>query len=389
MSKRCFALIALFVGQILAGSAAAADKWSIGFNEPFIAGHMQVSGECTDCPTNSYLTTLPTINSRLQDLAANRHVGMFREIIPLSALRPTATTNNYDTAIDVLSIYQGYNLNVVVTFGLPLPPWMTVSGSTWLVMPDDDASWTTLKNTLSNEMGSFVSALWNSPRMNRTWMQEHLYIEGFNEFDSLQTLSGQTNKASPARAADLQNGIQFTLNALGLPIQTLMPSVVGAYTGYSPMPANLQAQYMHDYYQAGGSGLPNAHIYVRNDTADQGYTVLLGKLRSQVQAITSALPTSLQGQLVIGETGAADRLDPYCTASSSSPTLAIDQRDQYYAAVAADPTINSQVSKLIFWRLMNLPPSQIPTCEAFYGVVNYDNSSYKNIGLNLFNYLSQ
>lgn len=391
LNRICFIAVAVWMAAWTT-SLHAADKWDIGFNEPFVAGYMQLINQCEQCPTNSYPASAAMMAARVGDLAGNHHVGIYREIIPVQALRPSPGVNRYDTAIDILSVYSNYNVNLVITFGLPIPAWMSVTGDRGLVMPESDTDWTTLKNTLSWEMGNFVKALWDSPRINKTWLQERVYIEGFNEFDSLLTLSNQRNRASPQRAADLQNGIQTVLNYYGIPVKTSMPSVVGVYAGYVPTPTNIQAQYMADYYAAGGTGVPNAHIYVRNDNAGQGYVDLLGKLRLQVQAINAWLPTSQRGRLIIGETGAADRLAPYCTSASAGATLDIAQRDQYYAAVAADPTINAQVDKILFWRMMNLPvaqvtQAQIDGCEAFYGVVNDDNSSYKNIGLNLFNYL--
>ncbi|MDF0501645.1 hypothetical protein POK33_13040 [Burkholderia cenocepacia] len=376
-------VIGIFVNTFAVG----AGEWLIGFNEPFVAGYMQSLGQCPGCPTNTYQASQDLITGRILDLAANNHVGAFREIVPLSALHSSQNATNYQPAIDIIAKYSEFNLTLVLTLGLPMPAWMTPTGDGFNVMPDDDASWGTLKNTLSWEMGNFVSALWNSPKISRAWMLSHLYVEGFNEFDSLHTLSGSTNRASPARAADLQNGIQWVLNQYGIQVKTLMPSVVGAYSGYQSPPSNLQAQYVTDYYSAGGSGAPNVHVYVRNDDAGQGYSVMLGKLRNQVAAINASLPASQKGQIVLGETGASDRVDPYCTASTSASTLEISQRDLYYAAVAADSQINSQVNMILFWRLMNLPVAQIPNCEAFFGAVNQDNSGYKGVGVNLFNYL--
>jgi len=369
-------------------AAHAASKWDIGFNEPFVAGYMQQVGQCEQCPTNSYPANPSMVASRLLDLVGTQHVGVYREIIPLRALRPTSTTNRYETAIDILSIYSNYNANLVITFGLPIPDWMSQTGSRDQIMPVDDASWTVLKNSLSQETGDFVRALWNSPRINRTWLQERVYFEGFNEFDSLLTVQNTRDHASPQRAADLQNGIQTVLNSYGLPVHTLMPSVVGVYAGYSTQPPNLIAKYMSDYYAAGGTGLPNAHIYV-NANASQGASFMLAGLRAQVVAISNALPASMKGQLYIGETGAADRLAPYCTADSQASTLDIAERDGYYASVAMDPTIASRTHTILFWRLMNLPIAQLPQCDALYGVVHDDNSGYKGVGTNLFNYLKQ
>ena len=229
LNRICFIAVAVWMAAWTT-SLHAADKWDIGFNEPFVAGYMQLINQCEQCPTNSYPASAAMMAARVGDLAGNHHVGIYREIIPVQALRPSPGVNRYDTAIDILSVYSNYNVNLVITFGLPIPAWMSVTGDRGLVMPESDTDWTTLKNTLSWEMGNFVKALWDSPRINKTWLQERVYIEGFNEFDSLLTLSNQRNRASPQRAADLQNGIQTVLNYYGIPVKTSMPSVVSRNT---------------------------------------------------------------------------------------------------------------------------------------------------------------
>lgn len=386
MFKRILASLIILLTSL---SSIGADKWSIGFNEPFIAGYMKSRGHyCADCPTNSYQADIPLITNRLLDLASQRHVGAFREIIPLEALRPTSTVRHHEDVIDVISIYSNFNLKLVITLGLPVPVWMAAPmNSGWKPMPVSDSNWSLTKDRIAYETADLIRSLWNSPRVSRAWMSSHLYVEGFNEFDSLQNPSGSTASATPGRAADLQNGIQWYLNNYGINVQTLMPSVVGVYEGYGIGVDRLR-QYVIDYYQANGSGLPNVHIYVRNDSPPDGYQALLNKLRERVVTIDQALPLSLKGSLVIGETGAADRVPSTCSASSDSPTLDISQRDSYYAAAAFDSEISSRTKLLLFWRLMNLPLSQLASCEAYFGAVHDDNSGYKGVGLNLFNYLS-
>lgn len=270
--------------------ANAADKWHIGFNEPFVTGYMQSIGyTCFGCPGNTYTASYNQISSRLLDLASNQHVGMYREIIPVSMLHPAQNEIRHSAAIDLLALYSDYDLNLVIAFGLPIPQWMISNNNVLQPMPSDDIAWNTLKNHLAKEMGDFALALWNSPKIRRDWLQTRVFIEGFNEFDSIQDSSGSNIYSSPTRAADLQNGIQWYLNYYDLPIQTLMPSLAGVYSGsgYSSLtPSQKIGTFMVDYYAASGSGWPNAHIYTGpNSTESAGYTEMLNKVRDSINVI--------------------------------------------------------------------------------------------------------
>ena len=49
-------------------SANAADKWHIGFKEPFVAGYMQSIGyTCFGCPTNTYTASYNEIREPLNN----------------------------------------------------------------------------------------------------------------------------------------------------------------------------------------------------------------------------------------------------------------------------------------------------------------------------------
>lgn len=400
-------LLTFLVGMNLIGAidAIAADKWNVGFNHLAVAGNMQRNGRCgTDkCPHNSDVVSPTESGARIYDLSANRHVGAFREIIPLAALAPTApstpggssTDRNYQDAIDVITSYSGYSDNLVIAFGLPLPSWMVGGrlGTYSNVMPASDADWELLKNKIAMEIGYFVKALWESPRINRTWMSTHLYIEGFNEFDSLENLEslGGGNpirgRATPVRAASLQNGVQWALNYFKLPVQTLMPSIVGAFPNMD-IPTYLSA-----YYAAYGTGLPNVHIYVDNATLAEANAAndFTAQFVQQVNRISAALPLPLQNQIYVTETGAAERDANYCQKSNPN-SMTPTQRAQLYAKIASNATTLAKVKSLLFWRLVKGPSSEELGCETYFGVdVALSPSagvSYNATGVNLFNYLN-
>jgi len=298
----------------------------------------------------------------------------------MALIQPLQGSTDYTDIISIISIYSNYNLNLVLSIGLPLPSWMTVTGSDYLIMPFDDGSWDILRQSLASATFSLINALWNSPAVSRQWMASHFYIEGFSEFDALLNVNWSTSSSTPVRAAFLQNSIQYLLDYYGLPINTLMPSVIGNYNG--------RAQFISDYYAYGGSGLPNVHIYNSSST----YNDSVNSIRSEVSAIAQVLPSSRQGQLVIGETGHSDITPPYCPAGSAG-AMDPGQRAYEYAAIAEDSYINANAGVILFWRLMDFDPQQTqnlsPNCEPFFGVVPVGGPYYNNVGLNLFSYLKQ
>ena len=79
-------------------------------------------------------------------------------------------------------------------------------------MPVSSTSWETLKDNLGYSLGGLLEAMWNSPSINRQWMANRLFVEGFNEFDGLEDPSGSTAYSSPQRAIDLTDGINYVIN---------------------------------------------------------------------------------------------------------------------------------------------------------------------------------
>ena len=397
--------ITLCVLGTITQQAFAADKWHIGFNDPSIAGYQVSLGRpCVNCPQNvtASLNSYSQIANRLLYLAqptqgqtAGGHVGVFREIVPLGGIRPSANVNYYNDVIDIVSIYSAYNLQLVLTLGLPVPDWimanlptMNVPRNTYFqVMPISDSDWVTLKNLLSWEMGNLIKALWDSPRIDRTWLTTQLFVEGFNEFDSLEDIStggtpiSRHQSSTPSRAADLQNGIQWVLSYYGINVQTTMPSIVGVY------PSLTMSQYIDSYYNTyNGSGLPNVHIYADTSLGNWNYKEQFFGTLSGVQAAVARRATSLAWQIIVSETGAAGRVNTYCT-SSDLGSLDWWNRNLLYADIASDPRA-ANISTLIFWRLSSLPDNSSLRCEAHYGIMDLG-GNFTPTGNNVFYYLNQ
>ena len=388
---KCMILVLASFLIVLTQTAAAATKSQIGFNEEWVSGYLENIGEyCSDCPTNTLSEPYNTINNIIYNQAAAQHVGSFREIIP-EALIEKDKANGYANIIKILQLYSGYNLHLTLVLGLPLAPGDSVTGSDYLVMPDSNAAWTTLKNTLSYSIGNLLNAMWNSPSISRTWMSTNLYVEGMNEFDALMDPNGSTAFSSPARAIDLTDGINYVINLYGISTYQTMPSIVGNYSGYAPG-VDARVQFVSDYYAQGGIGFPNVHIYAPTNNPNTTYVDVLNAVRAEVQAVTAAMPARLKGLLFLSETGHADVTPPYCNADNGTYGDSIDpaQRAQEYEAIAADPVIVQDIAVLTFWRLMTLPPTQVPSaeCESFFGVMDYKTLTYNSVGQNLFNYLN-
>ncbi len=392
----------------------AADKWSIGFNEPFVAQYLLHQGlgcnidfdpangnNISNCPSNMRPMALNEIDARLYDLATNQHVGIYREIIPVAMLHPIPGTTRYDKVLDVVDIYENYNLKLVLAFGLTVPSWMDVA-SNWQPMPQADADWDILKNHLSWEMGNLIKYLWDNERISQDWIRTHLFIEGFNEFDSLESVVGNNLDndpsndknmfSTPLRAAQLQGGIQWVLDYYGIETQMLMPSIVGQWDKLNGIIDDIETWwYLALYYAYGGDGYPNLHLYrddLYPDGTHGGAARMIEKVQESLQLLNTAIPSHYQNKIFLGEAGAADNYAD-CASALVGNKLSIPQREVFYRGIAEDSLINTMTMGITFWRLMNLPANWIPgvPCESFFGVVHDDNSGYKQVGIELFNYL--
>jgi hypothetical protein len=371
-------------GMSLATQAALTD-WTAGINEVWIAQYLLDQGlVCPNCPTNMQPRSLSAINCRLLDMAANRHVGVYREIVPLQMLQTQAPFSNpgndpYRAKIlDVVRLYYNYNLYLILTFGRPFPQWMSPQyggDGAWCVLPEpsDQTTWATLKNNMSWAVGDFVNWL-QLQGISSTWMSTHLVVEGMNEFDDLTTIPCDTvvdsRGATPQRAADYQGGINWVLNYYGIQTLQSSPSVVGNFAGYTGDAKQRIRRYLQDYYAAGGGGYPQMHFYASSVSA----------IRGAVTFVNFGLSLAWQNKVILGEVGWPEYV------SGSCPTgLPTAQRDTFYRDIYQDATIHNALFMLAFWRTMNLTPS-VPQheCERFFGVVHDDNSRYKVVGQNLF-----
>jgi hypothetical protein len=329
-------------------------------------------------PTNGSPRTLPDVTARVYDLAANHHMGMYRDIVPVEMLAPTRGDQTYWPHMKkVLTVFKNYNLHLILSFGSPLPQWMAPSSgapwSGWCIQPAADPDWEELKNDLAWTIGGFAATMANDPDF-AAWAQDHLYIEGFNEFDGVGTSQADGTctpwSGSAGRAADLQNGIAYVLDHYGAKVQTLMPSAVGG-----------NAQWVADYYAAGGSGLPNVHLYFPpGSTVQQALSFFEGKMAGFDQVV----PPSMQNRIYLGEIGVAEAVGG-CSAADAS---AMDDADQQalIQGVVTDPVVENATEAVVFWRLYDLPPTASGgnACENQFGITDIAGTTYDGAGTALF-----
>lgn len=388
----------VLLNMLIGRDVAAAGKYNIGFSETFITSYMNSIGKyCTSpstqiCPDNFVKTTYSNIAYILNDLAGNQHVGAYREVIPLNLLFNDDGSNNTSDVLKIIEVYSAYNVNLTITFAVPIPRYMSVNGSQFAIMPTSDADWNTLQNTLSNAIIYFIGAMSSDSNISHQWMASRLLLEGFNEFDGLTNLSGYTDSSTAQRAAELQNEIQSMLNYYGLSVQTTTPSIGGSLLSNGGV-RSIQ-QFLSDYYAYGGGGKPSVHLYIPGASTAAQVVYYMDSVLTGLNGnngILSVIPSNLKGQLIISESSSSTVTSGYCNASPNYPALPSSQKALELSSIASDPIINSNVQTLLFWRLMQLDPTTLRAnenlCEAFFGVATYNGTGYTPAGMNLFNYL--
>lgn len=75
---------------------------------------------------------------------------------------------------------------------------------------------------------------------------------------------------------------------------------------------------------------------------------------------------------------------PYCDEGLSS-----QEHAKLLKGIAEDKVIADATESIVYWRLMDLPIASNTGCEGTMGAIRYDNSGYKDSGINLINYLKE
>jgi hypothetical protein len=177
----CCALILGYQHAALSAvqSNGSPNKWAVGVNALFIMEYaMSLGIPCPNCPGNVAPHTLAEIQATLLDLAANQHVGTFREIIPFELLSPNGTNDpsgvqmpvdstNYAAIDAVISLYEQYNLHLILSIGNPVPAWAAPWGNGYgCFVPSyatDPTDFMTFKNNLGWTVGNYLNqVLWDS-----------------------------------------------------------------------------------------------------------------------------------------------------------------------------------------------------------------------------------
>jgi hypothetical protein len=352
-------------------------SWMIGLNEAYWAGSLLAVQNLSQISAGNvaYQPLAETARWTL-DLAANHHVGVHRDIIPLAMLAPLGPgdTTYWSELFAVLDVFKNYNLAYVVSFGSPMASWMLPPSDVvgWgTVCPKNRAEWPGLKNTLSWSIGQFLAAYGQSDPARLAWLKTHVFIDAFNEIDGVQ--SGGAPCTTPTEAASLTGGIAWVLSYYGIPAQMLTPSLVSG-----------NAPYLQQYYQAGGIGLPNVHIYfpVGGTPASN-----LSFFRAALANFQAAVPPAYASRIYVTETGISLAVAG-APAQLGAASMSEGDRNLLYHSLITDPQVAAATEALLFWRLYDL--SSAPTLyglphlegapwEARFGLVNSTGTAYNGV----------
>ena len=356
-------------------------SWMVGFNESFVLdSNPSAAANLPAMPTNNVPIPQGDIQAKLLDLVTNHHVGLYRDIISMEMIAPNQGDQSYWGQLkSELEMFKAYNLYLDLSFGSPIPQWMSAgmkdspTWSGWCPIPNSQGDWFILKNNIGWSVGQWLVAMANSDPSLASWMQTHLFIEGWNEFDAAGMMSGSTcvgNSGTATQAADLQNGIAYVLNQYGLQLQTLMPSMV---TG--------NEAFLTQYYAAGGTGLPNVHIYF---SGKNSVSSAVTWYEQAIERFQKALPANLANRIFITETGMPD-----IAGGCVSGGILESDRQLLYSQLLGDSKITSATEGIIFWRLNDLPIGTVPgvPCESTFGAID-TSGAYVPSTLSIFNSIS-
>lgn len=265
-----------------------------GFNELFALSHLnfvvpqyypQYSWVLQDVPQNMPAMPASKAASLLYNFEINgRNADVFRDIIALKTIEPTENFFPFDTELfSVLQEYQQRNVELILAFSKPYPSWI-------------DAKVQSLGGGLNVEMDVIAERIayflarqrtWYG--LDSTWMAEKLKIEPFNEFNA--EVSGNASYA-----ATLDNAVDLKLYYFGVPRKEVLASSIISGDEWQYL------DWWTNYYQAGGQGIPNIHLY---PTEDEGIDIdtIMTRWESVVARLQNPASLPNHNRIMIGEIG--------------------------------------------------------------------------------------
>ena len=285
---------AVATAPIASTATTVTPKPAVGFNTfNYLFGYAQYQGYPTTSSyaDNSAPYSLSLITNNL-DFLSQHGITNMREIVPELAMEDTSIF--YPAAASVMSAYQKDNFTLLLALGRPTVGQDLSNNRINCMTAVTDADWQTESNRLATTLVNFMKYLKTQPNINQTWLQSHVIIEPYNEFDSLlQTVNGQCANSfgfgTPQRAAVLQKAIASAFAQNGITNSVTMPSL--ATGNFGP--------FISAYYQAGGGGQPNIHTYysvtdpATIESLTQGY----------IDEAAANAPSQYAGKLLLGEFG--------------------------------------------------------------------------------------
>lgn len=363
-------------------SSASASLAGAGLNTYLIHQYMlskniEKYGEarCEGCATNLWPHSLPDIKWALGMLKDSSAGKAFRDGINYSQFAPNdlrqtgakVQAEYVGYAVEVLKLYQEMDAKVILTFGLPLSPWIVQDQSTppralatgWCSQPESDEDWTTVRDNMNLAAAAVTSAIYEAADASlKTWMESNLVLEPLNEFDMTTTFgwveNSQTNQrnlgckpmlsaeTTGKRAAQFVQELTARLRERGTPIDIIMPSGVAG----NPV-------YYKTYYENGGTGPANVHVYPPYDSTTAAMDSMtavntyVGRLKDLLRAINDTVPSPYKNKLVLGEFGLWGYEPDQCYANGY--VLSGEARARFLSTVYSDSELSEYAPMRMKW----------------------------------------
>jgi hypothetical protein len=305
---------------------------SAGFNEMFVMSHLMslgqgfssVCNEASQCPLNMGPIPVAKIDQILERLRRSGRIESIRDILPLIVVAPDPNYFPFDAEIaSVLKVYQKNNFELLLSFGSPVPPWITERARArgW---QDTRAA---EMDEMANAIAYFITRMKEQQGVDAHWLSTKVVVEPFNEVNSFE--------GNPYYVRLLDNLVREKLRAFGMGVRETVPSSI--ITGNSVQ----HLDWFNRYYAAGGSGPANAHFYAE-DAFDYGnYSNSLQRFESNVEALRGISPG---GRVIVGEIG--------FPSAGVGKHNSQQTHDELLNRILNSPTLQKS-ERIYFWRLMS------------------------------------
>ncbi len=266
----------------------------VGFNALFLLSHLHHIVPA-DYPSYAWVMegvpqNMPLMPaSKAGDLLAHFErndwrASVFREIVTLKTVEPVEGDYPFDLALlAVLRQYEQRDVELILAFSKPYPSWIDAK-----VQSSSGGMYEEL-GVVADVIAEFLVRQHTKHGLDEGWMVEKLKIEPFNEFNA--EISGEQRYA-----AFFDNAVAAKLDEYGVPYKEVLASSIISGDQW------LYLDWWTNYYEAGGKGIPNIHLYPM-DTEGVDMHRILSRWESVVTRLQDPASLPNQNRIVIGEIG--------------------------------------------------------------------------------------